>query len=166
MRCPSCHHEESKVTDSRAGSEMNCIRRRRECLKCNFRFTTFETLDLIIQVKKRNGTFEDFQQEKLIRGIDSACHHSRISHDQVRAIASRITTDLMASNVREISAQELGEIVMEELKVTDPIAYIRFACVYKRLKHLDELKATLEAIVPKDAVEEEKNRCKDDIEEK
>jgi transcriptional repressor NrdR len=156
VRCPSCQHEESKVTDSRSGSEMNCIRRRRECLKCGFRFTTFETVDLTIQVKKRNGTFEDFSQEKLVRGIDTACHHSRVSHDQVRGIASKITAELMARNIREISAQELGEIVMEELKIIDPIAYIRFACVYKRLKHIDELRATLEAIVPKDASDEEK----------
>lgn len=143
MRCPFCNHEESKVTDSRDAMEINAIRRRRECCQCMKRFTTFETVDLSLQVKKRDGTFEDFQQEKLIHGMDAACRHTRVSHDQVRALAYRIKADLMAKGVREITSQELGDIVIRQLKETDVVAYIRFACVYKRFKDVREL---LEAI--------------------
>ena len=143
MRCPFCNHEESKVTDSRDAVETNAIRRRRECCQCMKRFTTFETVDLSLQVKKRDGTFEDFQQEKLIHGMDAACRHTRVSHDQVRAIAYKIKSELMAKGVREISSQELGDIVIRQLKETDVVAYIRFACVYKRFKDVREL---LEAI--------------------
>lgn len=139
MRCPFCNHLESKVTDSRNAVEQNAIRRRRECLQCEKRFTTFETLDLTIQVHKRDGRYEDFQQEKMIRGLDAACRHTRISHDQVRALASQITADLMERGIREIETTELGEVVMKHLKEIDTIAYIRFACVYRRFKDVDAL---------------------------
>jgi transcriptional repressor NrdR len=145
MRCPFCTHEELKVTDSRNATEINGVRRRRECLKCLRRFTTFETVDLTIQVQKRDGRFEDFQQDKLIKGLDSACRHTRISHDQVRTMAYKITSDLMERQVREINTTELGEIVMQHLQNMDMVAYIRFACVYRRFKHVDELRDAIEA---------------------
>jgi transcriptional repressor NrdR len=150
MKCPFCSYAESKVTDSRTASDMNAIKRRRECLKCGNRFTTFETIDLTIQVKKRDGTYEDFQQEKLIKGLDAACRHSSISHDQELAIVAKITADLMAKQVREISAQELGEIVMQHLQEMDVIAYIRFACVYKRFKDIKDLMGAITSIRSKD----------------
>ena len=146
MRCPFCGFEESKVTDSRNLLDLNSIKRRRECLKCNNRFTTFETVDLTIQVSKRNGTYEDFNQNKLIKGLDAACCHSKISHDQVRALVSRITAELMVSQRREISAEELGELVMEELKKMDMVAYIRFACVYRRFKDVGEIAKVIASI--------------------
>jgi transcriptional repressor NrdR len=139
VRCPFCSHEESKVTDSRDAIETNSIRRRRECCQCMKRFTTFETVDLSLQVKKRDGTFEDFLQEKLIHGMDAACRHTRVSHDEVRGIAYKIKSDLVAKGVREISSQELGGIVIQHLKQIDVVAYIRFACVYKRFKDIREL---------------------------
>lgn len=151
MKCPFCDHEESKVTDSRNAAEMNAVKRRRECLKCLKRFTTFETVDLTIQVKKRDGTYEDFQQEKLIRGLDAACRHTRISHDQVRALAYQITADLMEKQIREISTPKLGEIVMEHLQKLDMVAYIRFACVYRRFKDIQELMEAIQSIKSKDA---------------
>lgn len=146
MRCPFCDCEESKVTDSRDVIETNAIRRRRECIHCLRRFTTFETVDLSLQVKKRDGTFEDFQQEKLIQGMDAACRHTRVSHDQVRALAYTIKADLMARGVREISSQELGDLVMNHLQKTDVVAYIRFACVYKRFKDIRELVDAIQSI--------------------
>lgn len=148
MRCPFCHHEESKVTDSRNAEQTNAIRRRRECLQCFRRFTTFETVDLTIQVHKRDGVYEDFQQEKLIKGMAAACRHTRISHEQIREIAYKITAELMDRQVREIEATELGEIVMQHLQALDMVAYIRFACVYRRFKQLDELKDAIENIIP------------------
>src|SRR5271156_2329377 len=102
MHCPFCAGEELKVTDSRNAIEQNAVRRRRECLSCLRRFTTFETVDLTIQVKKRDGRYEDFQQDKLIRGLDAACRHTRTSHEQVRTLAYQITADLMERQVREI----------------------------------------------------------------
>lgn len=150
MKCPFCHHEELKVTDSRNASEVNAIRRRRECLQCLRRFTTFETIDLTVQVHKRDGRYEDFQQQKLINGLDAACRHTTISHDQVIALASKITDDLMQRQVREVSTTELGKIVMQHLQSLDPIAYIRFACVYRRFKDIDELMDAIHCIQPKD----------------
>ncbi len=151
MRCPFCSHDESKVTDSRNAAETNAVRRRRECLKCLKRFTTFETVDLTIQVHKRDGRYEDFLQDKLIKGLDAACRHTRISHEQVRAIAYKITADLMERQIKEVTTTELGEIVMRHLQALDTIAYIRFACVYRRFKDVNELKDALETVEPKDA---------------
>lgn len=148
MRCPFCNYEESKVTDSRDATEINATRRRRECCQCLRRFTTFETIDLSLQVKKRDGTFEDFQQEKLIAGMDAACRHTRISHSQVCALADQIKADLMGRGIREIASKELGEIVMQHLQDTDVIAYIRFACVYKRFKDIKELLEAIQLIRP------------------
>lgn len=139
MKCPYCSFPESKVIDSRAAMETNAIRRRRECLECGYRFTTFETTDLTIQVKKRDGTYQDFNEAKLIKGLDAACCHSRISHDQVRSMVNRIKASLMAKQIREISSQELGALVMDCLQKEDVVAYIRFACVYKRFKEPEQL---------------------------
>jgi transcriptional repressor NrdR len=155
MRCPFCNHEESKVTDSRDAVEINATRRRRECCQCARRFTTFETVDLSLQVKKRDGTFEDFQQEKLISGMDAACRHTRVSHDQVRTLADIIKADLMSRGVREITSKELGETVMQKLQETDVVAYIRFACVYKRYKDINELIEAIQSIAPKERIEKE-----------
>lgn len=152
MRCPFCNDEESKVTDSRNAAETNAVRRRRECLKCLRRFTTFETIDLTIQVQKRDGHYEDFSQEKLIKGLDAACRHTRISHDQVRSLAYKIAADLMEHQVREITTSELGEVVMRHLRDLDMIAYIRFACVYRRFQDVDELMDEIENIAPKESV--------------
>lgn len=155
MKCPFCQHEGLKVTDSRDATEMNAIKRRRECLECARRFTTFETVELITQVKKRDGTYEDFQQQKLMNGIAAACRHTKISHDQVITLASQITNELMNSQVQEISTTQLGEMVMQYLQALDPIAYIRFACVYRRFKDLVELEEAIKTIQSKD----ETNSC-------
>lgn len=150
MKCPYCHSEDLKVTDSREAAEINAIRRRRECLQCSKRFTTFETLELMIQVFKRDGTYEDFQQQKLINGLAAACRHTKISHDQVVSLAAEISDELMQSQKREVSTTELGEIVMRHLQILDPIAYIRFACVYRRFKDLKDLEEAIKTIRCKD----------------
>lgn len=139
MKCPFCGCTDLKVTDSRNAQELNAIKRRRECLTCQRRFTTFETIELTIQVKKRNGTYEDFSLDKLISGLAASCRHTQISYDQVRALASDIAGQIMQKNLREISSTQIGEVVMNRLKKLDTIAYIRFACVYKRFKDMDEL---------------------------
>ncbi|MDR2539429.1 MAG: transcriptional regulator NrdR [Chlamydiales bacterium] len=152
MHCPFCACEELKVTDSRNVVESNAVRRRRECLRCLRRFTTFETVDLTIQVKKRDGRYEDFCQDKLIKGLDAACRHTRISHDQLRTLAYKITSDLIERQIREITTSELGGIVMQHLQELDSIAYIRFACVYRRFKDVNELIDAIEDVSPKDTI--------------
>lgn len=144
MKCPFCQHEESRVTDSR--TVLDSIRRRRECLICLKRFTTFETVDLTMQVKKRNGVYEDYSQEKLVRGLSAACYHTKISYEQVRSLAHTITTELMQVQIKEVSTVEIGEIAMKHLQQLDTIAYIRFACVYRRFQRVDELMDALEKI--------------------
>lgn len=121
------------------------------------RFTTFETVDLSLQVKKRDGTYQDFQQEKLISGIDAACRHTRVSHDDVRALADRVKVELMARGIREISSRELGDLVMLYLREIDVVAYIRFACVYKRFKDIRELSEAIESLAPTSAFQEPEN---------
>jgi transcriptional repressor NrdR len=164
MKCPFCYHENLKVTDSRDSTDMNAIRRRRECLNCLRRFTTFETVELIVQVKKRDGTYEDFQQQKLINGLEAACRHTKISHGQVIALASQITNELLQNQSKEITTKEIGEMVMDNLKKLDKIAYIRFACVYSRFQDLVELEEAIKRIRSKDEIEGEyhgvkENRC-------
>ncbi len=150
MKCPYCYHSEHKVTDSRDAGDFNAIRRRRECLKCLRRFTTFETIELTFQVHKRDGRYEDFQRQKLINGLEAACRHTTLSYDHVIGIASTITADLLQRQGREISTTELGDMVMKQLQVLDGIAYIRFACVYRRFKNIEELMEALHSIQPKD----------------
>ena len=151
MKCPFCKHTDLKVIDSREAPDGNAIRRRRECLNCLRRFTTFETVELTLQVHKRDGRYEEFQQQKLINGLDAACRHTSISRDQVLALATKVTAELLQRQVREVSTTELGELVMRELQSLDSIAYIRFACVYRRFKNIDELVEAIQTIQPKDS---------------
>lgn len=146
MDCPYCRHSDLKVIDSREAPEMNAIRRRRECLKCEKRFTTFETVELSMQVQKRDGSYEDFQIQKLIKGLNAACRHTTISNDQAIALANKISDELLQKQLREVTTRELGETVMNHLQQMDPIAYIRFACVYKRFTDINELEAALKTV--------------------
>jgi transcriptional repressor NrdR len=152
MKCPFCGHPESKVTDSRNAAEMNATRRRRECLQCSHRFTTFETIDLTIQVRKRDGSYEDFQIEKLIGGFAHACNHTRISRDRVRMLASEVAKEIMEKQVKEISTVEVGEIAMRKLQEIDRVSYIRFACVYRRFKDMDQLIDAIENLAAEEKV--------------
>lgn len=146
MKCPSCESSELKVTDSRNGCETNVIRRRRECLKCGLRFTTFETIELSLQIHKRDGHWQDFDQEKLVKGIQAACQHSKVSRDQVKELATRIRGDLMQGQNLQIEAMELGEMVMRGLHEIDRVAYVRYACVYRRFKELDEMMEAIRSV--------------------
>ncbi len=152
MQCPFCSCEELKVTDSRNALDANAIRRRRECLRCSRRFTTFETLEPIIQVHKRDGRYEDFHEQKLISGLDAACRHTSVSHEQVLSLAAKVATELMERQLREISSKEIGELVMKYLKSMDTIAYIRFACVYRRFKDIGELMEAIHSVSPDESI--------------
>lgn len=152
MKCPFCGCEELKVTDSRNSLDVNAIRRRRECHGCGRRFTTFETVELTLQVHKRDGRYEDFQEQKLINGLEAACRHTSISHEQIRALASKLCAELMDRQVREVTSKEIGEVIMKHLKTMDMIAYIRFACVYRRFRDIGELMDAIQSVSPEEAV--------------
>ena len=147
--CPYCNFNESKLIDSRIFKEGNSIKRRRECIKCKKRFTTFETIDISMQVKKRNGTYENFDKNKLNKGLQAACSFTTISHDKINVIVNNILSELLESQIREIEAKDLGLIVMKYLKKFDLVAYIRFSCVYKRLKHLDQVIDVIDSLKEK-----------------
>lgn len=145
MRCPYCGHPESRVTDSREAE--NGIRRRRECLSCGQRFTTFERLLLsTLYVVKRDGRREPFDRAKLLAGLRKACEKRPLPAGTVESVAADIEAALMALGVAEVPSREIGELVMERLRRLDPIAYIRFASVYRRFQDLDELRDEVERL--------------------
>lgn len=145
MRCPYCGFEESKVVDSRATEDNTTIRRRRECLKCTKRYTTYEKIeDLPILVIKKDLTRENFNKEKIINGLIIACQKRPISRKQIEDIAYDIEKTVSNSMLTEIPTEDIGEMVMARLKELDEISYVRFASVYRQFKDintfLDEIK--------------------------
>lgn len=148
MKCPFCETQETKVTDSRYSDVSSSVRRRRACLLCEKRFTTFEAIALDIQVRKRDGRFEVFHIDKIICGISKACIHSQIHKEQINKLAREIQVDLLDNNIEVIDTLTLGEIVLRKLRVLDKMVYIRFASVYKRMQKTDELIREIKQIDP------------------
>ena len=135
MKCPHCGHEESKVIDSRPIDDNSSIRRRRECLKCQSRFTTYEVIENIQPIViKKDGSREYFDKNKLLVGLLKACQKRPVDSS---AIADEIEQELQNSLRLEITSYELGEMVMEKLKVVDAVAYVRFASVYREVKDIN-----------------------------
>jgi transcriptional repressor NrdR len=135
MRCPFCGSREDKVLDSRESAEGETIKRRRECKMCGRRFTTFEQIEeLQLQVVKRDGRRESFRRENILHGMQLACKGRPVSTDRLYAAAEDIERKLYNRLEREVSAQEIGEMVMEELRHIDQVAYVRFASVYRQFE--------------------------------
>ncbi len=135
MKCVYCGSEESKVLDSRSTDETNSIRRRRECLGCGRRFTTYETVETVpILVVKKDGSRQPFNIEKIKCGMIKACEKRPVSISQIDAMADDIEKQIQNSLKQEISSQEIGEMIMAKLKNADEIAYVRFASVYRQFK--------------------------------
>ena len=135
MRCPFCNYPESKVLDSRPVNDGNSIRRRRECLECQKRFTTFEVLESVqIFVTKKNGETELFDRTKLLAGVLKATQKRPVSAEE---IVGEIENELQNSLKKEVSTAEIGEMVMEKLKVRDQVAYVRFASVYREFTDVE-----------------------------
>ncbi len=133
MRCPYCGHRDSKVIDSRPTDEGEAIRRRRECMKCEERFTTYEKVETLpIMVIKKDKTRELFDRDKLIRGIARACEKRPVATEQIDAIVDRIEASMQNSLEREVTSAQIGEKVMENLRDIDEVAYVRFASVYRQ----------------------------------
>lgn len=147
MKCPICGYTESKVVDSRPTEEGVSIRRRRECLSCQNRFTTYETIETLpLLVIKKDNTREVFDKSKLLGGMLSACNKRPVTMDQLESIASEIESELQNSLKREVSSRQIGVLVMEKLKDLDEVAYVRFASVYREFKDLDSFMKELEKI--------------------
>ena len=148
MRCPYCGFAESKVIDSRPTEESNSIRRRRECLKCQKRFTTYEKLEAIsLAVIKKDQSRQQYDRGKVLKGIITACEKRPISLSQMEQIADDIESELYQSMTREIESTAIGEKVMEKLKKLDEVAYVRFASVYKRFDDIDTFMAELQGLI-------------------
>ncbi|MBR1890642.1 MAG: transcriptional repressor NrdR [Clostridia bacterium] len=135
MRCIYCGHEDSKVLDSRSTDETNSIRRRRECLNCGRRFTTYETVETVpILVVKKDGSRQPFDVNKVKNGMIKACEKRPVSMAQIDEMALDIEKQIQNSLRQEIPSQEIGEMIMQKLKSVDEIAYVRFASVYRQFK--------------------------------
>lgn len=145
MRCPNCNYLDSKVVDSRPSDDGMTIRRRRECLSCGRRFTTYERLgESPLTVTKSDGSTEVYNRHKLFRGIVTACAKRPITSDQINALIDDIETELRASNTNQIASKRLGDMALGRLATLDDVAYIRFASVYKDFKSIEEFKQALE----------------------
>ena len=147
MHCPFCNAVDTKVIDSRLVAEGNQVRRRRECTTCNERFTTFEAAELLMpRLIKQNGDREPFNEDKLRAGILKALEKRPVSMEKVEEAINRINHNLRASGEREVSSQFLGEQVMQELRLLDEVAYVRFASVYRSFKDLNEFREEIDRI--------------------
>ncbi len=135
MRCPKCGCQDDKVIDSRASREGATIRRRRQCIACGNRFTTYEEVERAgLLVLKRDGRHEEFSKEKLLSGIKKACQKRPISPKVIEDLVEKIVNEVTDKYEREVPAEVIGKLVMESLRVTDDVAYVRFASVYRRFQ--------------------------------
>lgn len=145
MKCPHCGYVENKVVDSRATDESSSIRRRRECLSCGKRFTTYETIETTpLLVVKNDGTRQPFDINKIRRGMIIACEKRPISINQIDEAVADIERQISNTLAQEISSKQIGEYVMDKLKELDEISYVRFACVYRQFEDVTNLKNFLE----------------------
>ena len=148
MRCPFCGHIEDKVVDSRESREGDAIRRRRECLRCGRRFTSYERLEeLPILIVKKDGRREPFDPRKLMRGLSAACQKRPVPQNRLEEVAADIQSRLLEISDREIPSRHLGELVMDALKQLDSVAYVRFASVYRDFKDLPDFVKALEGLM-------------------
>lgn len=149
MRCPRCGHEEDKVVDSRPYQDGRSIRRRRECLGCGERFTTFEYVEQgTLTVVKSDGRREQFDRNKLLHGLKLACNKRPVTSQELQAMVEEIEGQLQAAGTSDITSKQIGELVMKKLRSVDEIAYVRFASVYRKFadkqEFLEEMKKLLE----------------------
>ena len=138
MKCPFCFNDESKVVDSRSTDDNTTIRRRRECTKCNKRYTTYEKIeDIPVLVIKRDLARENFNKEKIINGLIIACQKRPVSRKQIEEIAEEIEKKISNNMLTEIESEKIGEMVMKRLKEIDEVSYVRFASVYRQFKDIN-----------------------------
>lgn len=150
MRCPYCGYQDSKVLDSRPADEGNAIRRRRECIECSRRFTTYEKVDEIpLVVVKKEGRREVFDRNKVLGGIIKACEKRPISMNQMEQIADDIEKELKNRMENEVGSEQIGEMLMDSLRDLDEVAYVRFASVYRQFKDVNSFMDELDKLLKK-----------------
>ena len=150
MKCPFCGHPEDKVVDSRTSSDGNSIRRRRECLSCEKRYTTYEKIEeQALMIVKKDGRREPFDRHKLLGGLVKACEKRPISMDQLETVADEIERDVSRSFEREVPSFQLGERIMGRLRELDTVAYVRFASVYREFKDAESFMHELNELLTK-----------------
>lgn len=148
MLCLKCGCEESKVVDSRNVVETNAIRRRRECLNCKNRFTTYEKIEYTpVMVIKKNGAREEFDRDKIINGMLRACEKRPVSREDIEKAVNEMELELTSTVNKEIDSRKIGEMVIEKLRKLDEIAYVRFASVYRQFKDINEFKQELNKLL-------------------
>ena len=149
MQCPSCQNTDSRVLESRSADAGKRVRRRRECLNCDFRFTTYERVETVpITVLKRNGSRETLDRNKLLNGLTRACEKTSINNQKIELIVDEIETQLQQRNLKEINSSDLGEMILVHLKPMNEVAYIRFASVYRKFNGIEDFIDTLESFKP------------------
>lgn len=148
MKCPYCHHPESKVLDSRPAEEGNSIRRRRECLQCARRFTTYEKVEEVpLVVVKRDGRRVAFDRNKILGGLIRACEKRPIPMSTLEAVADDVEREIRNTMEKEVSSTAIGEMVMDRLRNLDEVAYVRFASVYRQFKDINRFREELEKLL-------------------
>ncbi len=148
MKCPRCGFEEDKVVDSRTTKEGEAIRRRRECLKCAFRFTTYEYIERApLMVVKRDGRREQYSREKLLTGLLKACEKRPVSREQLEKIVDEIEATIFGKFKNEVKSTEMGNLVIERLQSLDEIAYVRFASVYRQFKDINQFMSEVRGLL-------------------
>jgi transcriptional repressor NrdR len=147
MQCPSCQHTDSRVLESRAADGGRSVRRRRECLNCDFRFTTYERVETVpVTVVKRNGSRETFNRAKLLHGLLRACEKTGLEPARLESVVDDIELAIQQRSGREIASAEIGEMVLEQLREMSEVAYVRFASVYRQFRSVSDFVATLEGL--------------------
>lgn len=148
MKCPICYYLDTKVVDSRVAPDGLSIRRRRECLKCSFRFSTYEEIELLdLVIVKRDGRREAYSREKMTNSMKKACEKRAITEDQFKKVVHSVERDLQRLKTTEITSLQVGQIIMKNLKKLDPVAYIRFASVYESFKDAQEFRKELNKLI-------------------
>jgi transcriptional repressor NrdR len=151
MKCPFCGYKEDKVVDSRATAEESAVRRRRECLKCGKRFTTYEYIeDVSMMVIKKDGRREPFDRKKILAGVMRACEKRPISMEKMEDVVTQVERGIQKKSDREVLASRIGELIMERLKALDDVAYVRFASVYRQFKDVGQFMEELKDILGKE----------------
>jgi transcriptional repressor NrdR len=148
MRCPKCSHQDDKVIDSRSVRNGDVIRRRRVCLKCGYRFTTYEeVVKASLRVIKRDGRHEDLDRRKLLGGVERACEKRPISAQQIEALVDGVISELESEYEREVPSTIIGQKVMDKLEGLDEVAYVRFASVYRRFRDVNQFLSEVEGLI-------------------
>jgi len=153
MKCPTCQYNETKVVDSRLTADGNSVRRRRECLKCEKRFTTYEYVEAVpLMVIKRDGRRQPFDRKRIVAGLVKACEKRPVSIDTMEDVASDVERKIQKKHDREVDSKAIGEIIMEKLSNIDEIAYVRFASVYRQFRDVNQFMVELKGMLNKEEI--------------